>query len=187
MRTSFAVLLTLMCFACTSNEAGLTETSSPVADTSLGRRVEIMSTPVPLNPRDPMQTAIGAFGYAGGIELRGVDTTRLHGLSDLRVGLDGRLMAITDEGDLLEAQIVLDAAGHVVGLTNTRLTRLLDLSGRPSVRSGDRSQRITRFTTRRPSAKVRTTKRLRTSVRPQRTPSTVRSTPDCSPRSGPVN
>jgi hypothetical protein len=98
-----------------------------------------MSTPVPLNPIDPMQTAIGAFGYAGGIELRGVDTTRLHGLSDLRVGPDGRLVAITDEGDLLEAQIVLDAAGHVVGLTNTRLTRLLDLSGRPLERKKSRA------------------------------------------------
>jgi hypothetical protein len=131
MKTSFPVLFTLTCFACTSQEAGQTETSALVANTSLARRVEITATPVPLNPSDPTQTAIGAFSYAGGIELRGVDTTRLHGLSDLRVAPDSRLLAITDEGELLDAQIVFDASGHVVGVTNAKLTRLLDLSGQP--------------------------------------------------------
>ena len=73
---------------------------------------------------DPTQTAIGAFSYAGGVELTGVDSTRLHGLSDLRIAPDHHLLAVGDEGDLLEAQIVLDAAGHLLGLSDAKLTRL---------------------------------------------------------------
>jgi hypothetical protein len=63
--------------------------------------------------------------------LTGVDTTRLHGLSDLRIAADHHLLAVGDEGDLLEAQIVLDSAGHLLGLSDAKLTRLLDLNGHP--------------------------------------------------------
>ncbi len=131
MRASFPVLLTLICFACRSNEVGLTEASSSTANTPLSQRIAIAVTSVLLNPRDSTQTAIGAFSYAGGVELRGINTTRLHGLSDLRVAADNRLLAIGDEGELLEAQIILDAAGHLIGVTDGRLTRLLDLRGHP--------------------------------------------------------
>src|SRR5262249_11821776 len=130
MQTSFPVLLTLICLACTSKDGRPTEMTS-TANAESGRHVEVRATPVPLNPEDPTQTTIGAFGYAGGVELIGVDTTRLHGLSDLRIAADGRLLAIGDEGDVLEAQIVLNPAGHLVGVSDARLTRLLDLSGHP--------------------------------------------------------
>src|SRR5215471_1187644 len=122
LRASFPIVVTMTCMACTSNDARTTETSSAA---NPGRRVEIKATAVPLNPTDPTQTAIGAFRYVGGVELTSVDTTRLHGLSDLRIDPDGRLLAVGDEGDLLEAHVVLDGAGHLQGLSDARLTPLL--------------------------------------------------------------
>ena len=54
-------------------------------------RIAVQATPVPLSASDPGQDRVGAFVYAGGLELTSTDTSRLHGLSDLRVWPDGRL------------------------------------------------------------------------------------------------
>jgi hypothetical protein len=69
------------------------------------------------------------FTYAGGLALTSKDTPRLHGLSDLVALPDGRLISQSDEGDLLRARIVLDAAGRLVGVTDAVIGRLTGLDG----------------------------------------------------------
>lgn len=103
----------------------------PRAPVGAGAGVAVQAAPVPLNPADPAQAAIGAFRYAGGVALTSEETARLHGLSDLRIDDGGRLTAISDEGDLLRARIVLDAAGRLTGLADARISALPGLDGQP--------------------------------------------------------
>jgi hypothetical protein len=115
----------------------------PAANPSHGPRpygpdIAIDAQPVPLNPRDPRQERLGPFTYAGGLALTSDDTTRLHGLSDLKVWPDGRMLAVGDEGDLLEAQLVLDAAGRPIGLSQARLTEMIGEDGQPVRSHGKR-------------------------------------------------
>lgn len=96
-----------------------------------GPDVAVAAQPVALNPKDPAQIALGNFAYAGGIALTSQQTSRLHGLSDIEVGHSGRLIAISDEGDLFTARLVLDPAGRLTGLAEARLTQLAGLDGKP--------------------------------------------------------
>ena len=58
-------------------------------------------------------------------------TDQLHGLSDLEVTDTDRLTAVGDLGALLDARLVLDSAGRLVGLTDARLTPLTGEDGKP--------------------------------------------------------
>lgn len=129
MRTWPPILLSLLFFGCTSSDVTSIESAAAIADAPASDSIEIKTTSVPLNPNDPTQTSVGAFTYAGGIELTGVDTTQLHGLSDLRVWPDNRLLVISDDGAWLEGRLVLGADGHLVGISDARLIPLLDQSG----------------------------------------------------------
>lgn len=115
--------------------AALTACAQPVAlpkgPMPTGPGITITAVPVPLNPQDPSQDRIGDFGYAGGLQLTSDQTARLHGLSDLRVTPDGKLVSITDEGDLLETKVVLDKAGRLVGVGPGKLTVLTGPDGKP--------------------------------------------------------
>ncbi|THD54210.1 MAG: hypothetical protein E8A12_17530 [Phenylobacterium sp.] len=97
----------------------------------IGPDITVRARAVPLNPGDPKQDGVGDFIYAGGLRLTSGQTSRLHGLSDLDVLADGRLISVGDEGDLLKAKVVLDAAGHLVGVTDAQLTKLTGLDGKP--------------------------------------------------------
>jgi hypothetical protein len=83
------------------------------------------------------QTRVGSLEYAGGLALISTDTNRFHGLSDLEVFPDGRLIAVSDEGELLRARIVLDPRGALVGIQDVELTRLTGLDGRPLITKED--------------------------------------------------
>jgi hypothetical protein len=136
-RTCVSIAFALMCVRCTSSDRQQTDVTPAISKVPPAQSVEIKAAPVPLNPTDPTQTSVGAFTYAGGVELAAVDSTRLHGLSDLRVAPDGRVTAITDEADVLQARLALDAAGRLVGLSDSTFTRLLDLRGNPLQDKGD--------------------------------------------------
>lgn len=101
----------------------------PPAPVPAGPGIAVQAEPVPLDPANPARAAIGAFAYAGGVALTSSQTSRLHGLSDLKVTADGRLLAIGDQSDLLQARIVLDGAGRLIGLSEARLTALKDPNG----------------------------------------------------------
>jgi hypothetical protein len=120
------VLAGICLAACTPGPAG-----PPHSPHAYGPDISIQAQSVPLNPQDPRQERLGPFTYAGGLALTSADTTRLHGLSDLKVWPDGRLLAVGDEGDLLEARLVLDAAGRPTGLAQARLTEVIGEDGQP--------------------------------------------------------
>jgi hypothetical protein len=104
--------------------------SNPAAPISSGP-ISIDVVAVPLNPQNPSDTAIGAFRYAGGLELTSRQTDRLHGLSALLVTATGRLTALGDDGILLDARLILDKGERLVGLTDARLTLLTGEDGEP--------------------------------------------------------
>ena len=105
--------------------------SLPLAPVPAGPAIAIEAEAVPLNPADPAQDRVGRFVYAGGLHLTSDQTSRLHGLSDLKVRPNGRLVSESDEGDLVEARMVLDAAGRLSGLADARLTALAGEDGKP--------------------------------------------------------
>lgn len=121
-----APALLLLLAACAPQAPAL-----PAAPLAAGPGVAVAAAPVPLNPADPGQTAIGAFRYAGGLALTSEATARLHGLSDMAVTEGLSLTAVSDEGDLLKAKIVLDADGRLTGLEGARIAPLPGEDGKP--------------------------------------------------------
>lgn len=101
----------------------------PAAPIAVGAGIRVEAVPVPMDPTAPRRESVGRFTYAGGLVLTSSDTSRLHGLSDLKVWPDGRLLAIGDQSDLLEARIVLDGRGRLVGLADARLIGLKEVTG----------------------------------------------------------
>lgn len=96
-----------------------------------GPAITVTAQAIPLNTRDPSQTRLGDFTYAGGLVLTSDNTARLHGLSDLKVLSGNRIISESDEGDLLEARLVLDAKGRLTGLTDARMSVLTGPDGAP--------------------------------------------------------
>jgi len=105
---------------------------APPAPVKAGPEITVTATPVPLDASNPTKTTLdGGFAYAGGLWLTSTATSRLHGLSDLSVTADGKLTAISDEGDVFEAKVTLDTAGKLVGLTDAKLWPLKGPDGQP--------------------------------------------------------
>ena len=101
----------------------------PDAPVPYGTAISIDAEAVPLDAGDPARTTVGEFSYAGGLILTSKQTSRLHGLSDLKVTPDGRIVAIGDQSDLFEARLVLDAQGRLAGVRDGRLSALKDVTG----------------------------------------------------------
>jgi hypothetical protein len=101
----------------------------PLQPVAVGARIQVDAQPVPLDPTDASHTRIGNFTYAGGLVLTSRETSRLHGLSDLKVSPDGRMLAMGDQSDFLEGRIVLDAAGRLVGVADATLVALKETTG----------------------------------------------------------
>jgi hypothetical protein len=123
-------LVTAACFALLAGAITMVCAIPRPAPPVLGP-VAVDSVAVPLNPRDPSATTVGGFHYAGGVQLTSRQTNQLHELSDLAVTEDGKLTAIGDESVLLEARIVLDEAGRLVGVKDAVLSRLTGEDGKP--------------------------------------------------------
>jgi hypothetical protein len=124
-------LSTLSALAALALAACAQPVALPTSPVAAGPGVTITATAVPLNPADPAQSRIGDFHYAGGLALSSADTARFHGLSDMAVRDGVKLTAVSDEGDLIKARLVLDKAGRLVGLTDGKVSALADLDGKP--------------------------------------------------------
>ena len=125
-RFTLTALAALALAACAQQAPALP--STPLA---AGPAIAVAAAPVPLNPADPAQDRIGDFRYAGGLVLSSADTARFHGLSDMAIRKGVDLTAVSDEGDLLKARLVLDKAGRLVGLEGARISALSGLDGKP--------------------------------------------------------
>jgi hypothetical protein len=110
----------------------------PAQPVAVGAAIQVDAQPAPLDPTNPGRDRIGDFVYAGGLVLTSRQTSRLHGLSDLKVWPDGRLLALGDQSDLLEARVVLDAAGRLVGVTGATMIALKAETGADLYAGGQR-------------------------------------------------
>jgi hypothetical protein len=125
----------LMLAACTPATPKL-----PAAPIAYGPAIIIQAQPLVLDTKDPDRKSIGAFTWAGGVALTSDQTSRLHGLSDLKVWPNGRVLVVGDHGDLLEAHLVLDYAGRLKGLKDARLTPVIGEDGQPITSHGEQEQ-----------------------------------------------
>jgi hypothetical protein len=96
-----------------------------------GEAIAIRSTAVLLDAADPGKSRVGKLEFRGGLHLTS-DDPRFGGLSALSVSGDGgRLVAISDQGGWLAAQLAYDERGHLAGVTGARMGVLHSPSGRP--------------------------------------------------------
>src|SRR5262245_38216708 len=112
-------LTMLSCGSLAPESARLTAVSVPV---------EVSA--VPLDPHDPSVRSVGAFAFAGGIEIKGADSG-VHELSDLRIVSGDRLVAVSDGGYVFEARLLFDANAQLSGLADARVTSLVSERGQP--------------------------------------------------------
>ena len=75
--------------------------------------------------------------FAGGLNIISAPTSPLHSLSDLKLTGDGGLVTVSDVGDLVRADIRLDAAGRLIGLDHFRSRRLTLRDGQPITDKAD--------------------------------------------------
>ncbi|HEY0651229.1 esterase-like activity of phytase family protein [Phenylobacterium sp.] len=107
----------------------------PTAPLPYGAGISI--TAEPAGPA-PGTTMAPGWAFAGGYKLNSAETSRLHGLSDIKVWPDGRLLAVGDQGDLLEARLTFDAKGWLAGVADATLKPVLGEDGQPITSQGDR-------------------------------------------------
>jgi hypothetical protein len=69
--------------------------------------------------------------FAGGLNILSAPMSPLHSLSDLKLTGDGGFVTVSDVGDLVRADIRLDARGRLVGLDRFRTRRLTLTDGQP--------------------------------------------------------
>jgi hypothetical protein len=127
-------VIAVLAVACTTPAAAPVLPDAPVAVAAGPQPIAIVATPVPLNPRDPGRTRAGELTYAGGVALSARGTSRFGGVSgiDIRWRENGRqFLAVTDQGDLLQADLRLDGAGRLQGLGDATIQPLLDETGLP--------------------------------------------------------
>jgi hypothetical protein len=130
---AWAGLVTALALAACSGQPPLPAHPLPV-----GPQIAVQAKSVPLSAARRNEDRIGAFVYAGGVALTSEDTARLHGLSDLKIWPDGRLLSISDEGDVFEGRILLDADGRLSGVTEGKLFPLRGADGQPLSAQGKR-------------------------------------------------
>lgn len=126
MRRLGALVALGLLASCASPSPPLPATPQPA-----GPDIQIVTTPVPLNPAKPDQASVNGFTYMGGVAISDPVTNRVHGLSDLKVTPDGRIVAISDFGDLFEARLQFGADTRLSGLTEGRLWTLKRPDGQP--------------------------------------------------------
>jgi hypothetical protein len=69
--------------------------------------------------------------FAGGIEIVAPVGSPLHSLSDLKLTGDGGFVTVSDVGDLVRAELRLDAQGRLTGVDGARVRRLTLADGTP--------------------------------------------------------
>lgn len=104
----------------------LTACESPHASIDADQWEEVAVEVIPV---DAGVETVGRLIYRGGIELRSSNPMFV-GLSAIEV-LDGaRILAISDEGDWIEARLTFDEHGNLSGFTNVRAALMRDERGR---------------------------------------------------------
>lgn len=95
------------------------------------RDIVVHAESVPLHEGDPAVREVGRLRYRAGFHLTS-DAPEFGGFSGLVVHPDGRLVAVSDRGYWLEAELRLAGDGTVTGVGSARLGPLLDEDGEPA-------------------------------------------------------
>lgn len=131
----FAALGLTLALSAAVGAHGAPQSPSPAAQS-----LRIVTTPVPLNAREPKQDRVGALVYAGGVRLTARNSSRLHGLSDLKLAVPGPhggrvAYAVTDQGDQVEMVLYGVGAGPPRGaergVIHGSIRPLIDPDGAP--------------------------------------------------------
>jgi hypothetical protein len=96
---------------------------APIAEQWRG--IDVSATPLAFGAE-----RVGQLRFRGGVALSSSRSV-FGGLSGLEVLEDGRLIAISDNGDWFEAHIELDAAGDLVGVSGWRTAMMRNEQGEP--------------------------------------------------------
>jgi len=125
-RVFAAALFALALCACDRSAA-----NAPIADQWRG--IDVAEAPVAFGAAEA-----GRLQYRGGLELSS-DERVFGGLSGMEVLEDGRLVAVSDDGQWFEARLVLNADGHLVGVAEWRTALMRNERGDPfpNKRAGD--------------------------------------------------
>ncbi len=92
--------------------------------------IDLRNEALSLNPDDKAQQTVGRLRWRGGQEVTST-AGNFGGLSDLALSADGgSLLAVTDEGRWLSAELAYDAAGEFRGLRAGRMGYLHDPAGK---------------------------------------------------------
>jgi hypothetical protein len=116
----FLLLFALLLTAC-AHGGGTAQGADP-------ERIAVTATPIPLNPQDASQTAVGRLRYLGGLQLTSADP-RFGGLSGIRWH-DGTLYAVSDQGDFFTLTL-RERGGRLTGVREARVRRLTRTDGAP--------------------------------------------------------
>lgn len=115
-------LIAAAIFACALAACDPVRTPSDTDDQWRSVNVEIV-------PVEAGVETVGQLAYRGGLELRSTNPMFV-GLSGLEVLEGGRLVAISDEADWIEAQLTFDERGYLSGFTDVRAALMRDEHGR---------------------------------------------------------
>lgn len=127
----WAASLSLLC--CLAGCNSLEQAFEPLnlsAQLGLGNSIELRTLPIALMPANPQSEQVGQLHYRGGLYLRS-DDYRFGGFSGLAINNAGQLLAVSDEGYWLSAEVVTQD-GRLSGLKNAKLAPLLDEFGLPA-------------------------------------------------------
>jgi len=114
------------------------QSPDPLPASPLPHTPAITITAEPAGPAPGTAMGESRWMFAGGYRLTSAQTSRLHGLSDIKVFPDGRLLVVGDQGDLLEGRLTFDAKGWLTGITGASLKPILGEDGQPITAKGDR-------------------------------------------------
>jgi hypothetical protein len=105
--------------------------ATPPVEPARADPVAVAARPVPLDPADPGLAVAGKLRYRGGLHVVGAEP-HFGGFSGLGISADGgRLVAVSDRGWRLSANLIYDAAGNLAGLKDADMGSLSDLRGFP--------------------------------------------------------
>lgn len=122
MRWAAALAAALALGACVPSNAAPPGPPQPVP-------VKVKPAPQWLRGAEPPVPLPTRFVWAGGLELSAPKDVHFGGLSDLDVQPDGRMIAVSDEGEIVRARIVTDVKGRLSGVSEITKTMLAGPDG----------------------------------------------------------
>lgn len=132
LRRSLAVLALVALSACAS------VSSAPLAPAHLPGWTAAAAATRPVGLGLPFGARLeDGVRFAGGVQIMLDETSPLHSLSDLKLAGGDNFISVTDAGDLVRGQLVLNARGRLTGVSGLQYRRLTLLTGAPIVEKVD--------------------------------------------------